>query len=128
MDCRQQHTGRGHDPRIEREFPDRDPVAKLLGIGHPHCREQRQCDRQIVMRSFLGQVRGREVDGDPFGRQREAHSRQRGAYAFLAFAHRLVRQADDIELGQARCDRALHFHAARFEPQVGDRFYQSDQR
>ena len=113
---------------IEREFAHRDPVAQLFGIGHAHRRQQRQRDRQVVMRPLLRQVGGGEVDRYPLGRQRQPHSRQRRAHAFLAFADRLVGQADDVELGQTRRDRALNFHAARFEPQIGNGFDQRDQR
>ena len=42
--------------------------------------QQRQRDRQVEMRALLGQVGGREVDGDPFRRQRD-RQRRRGRRA-----------------------------------------------
>ena len=66
----EQHPGRGDDPPIERQFAHRDIVPQLLGIGHPHRRQQRQRDRQVIVRAFLGQVGGGQVDGDSLGRQR----------------------------------------------------------
>ena len=74
-------------------------------------RHQAERDRQVVVAAFLRQVGGREIDGDAARRQREAGGDQRGAHALLRFGHRLVRQADDVEGGQARRD--LHLHVDR---------------
>jgi len=60
------------------------------------------------MAAFLGQVGGREIDGDAARRQREAGGDQRGAHPFLGFGHGLVGQADNVECGQA--GRDLHLH------------------
>ena len=116
MDGREQDARRGYDSRVERQFPYRDPVAQLFRIRDPHRGKQGQCDGKIIMRSFLRQIGRRQIDGDSLGRQGKPHARQRGANAFLAFADGLVRQPDDIELGQARRDGALHLYAARFQP------------
>ena len=121
-----QHAGAGDHPAIQREFPHRDPVAQLFGIGHPHRRQQRQRNRQIVMRSVLGQIGGREVDRDPLRRQGQTHRRQRRLHPFAAFAHRLVGQADHGEARHAGGDLTLHLNAARLQPQIGNRLYQRD--
>ena len=81
----------------------------------------------IVMRAFLRQVGGREVDGDALGREGKAHGGQRGAYPLLAFAHRLVGQPDDVEVGEAGRETALHLDSARFQPEIGHRPDQCDQ-
>src|SRR5258705_848956 len=38
---------------VERQLAHRHVVRQQLGIGHAHRREQRQRDRQVVMRTFL---------------------------------------------------------------------------
>ena len=116
----EQHTGRGRDAAVEAELADDDIGAQRLGIDHPHRAEQRERDRQVVVRALLGQVGGREVDGDPFGREREADRGQRGAHPLAAFGDRLVGQADDGEAGDAGRDLALHLDGARVEPEIGD--------
>ena len=63
----------------------------------------------------FGKVGGREVDGDPLGRQRQPHRGEGGAYAFLGFGDRLVGEAHEIEGRQAGGDGALHFDEARLD-------------
>lgn len=127
MERRQQHTRRRHDPAIKRQFADRNEIDQLLGIGHAHCCQQRQRDRQVIVRAFLGQVSGRKVDGDPLGRQRQAHRGQRSVDPFAAFIHRLVGQADQIETRQAGRDLALDFHGTSLKPEIGNCLDQRDQ-
>ena len=62
------------------------------GAGRGH---QAERHRQVVMTAFLGQVGGREVDGDALRRQREADGVQRAAHPLAAFGHGLVGQADN---------------------------------
>jgi hypothetical protein len=88
--------------------------------------EQRQRDRQIEMGAFLGQVRGGEVDRDPFGRQRDGHRLERGADPFAGLGHGLVRQADDGEARQAGRDGALNLDPARVQPFEGHRMAERD--
>ena len=116
----EQHARRGGDAAVEAEFADHDIGRQRFGIDDPHRAEQRERDRQVVMRAFLGQVGGRQVDRDELGRQREADRGDRGAHPLAAFADRLVGQADDDEARQAGGDLALHFDPARLEPQIGD--------
>ena len=73
---------------------------------------QAERDRQVVMAAFLGQVGGREIDGDAAGRQRQAGGDQRRAHPLLGFRHRLVGQADDVEGRQAGRDLHLHVDGA----------------
>ena len=57
-------------------------------------RPTRECqrDRQIEMAALLGQVRGREVDRDPPGRQPEAECAERASHPLARFGDRLVGQ------------------------------------
>jgi len=119
VERREQHPRRGRDAAVEAEFADDDIAAQRLRIDHPHRTEQRERDRQVVMRALLGQVGGRQIDRDPLRRQREADRRERGADAFAAFGDRLVGQADDREAGHARRDLALDLDRARLEPEIG---------
>mgnify|MGYP007123468917 CR=1 FL=1 len=70
MERGEQHAGRRGDAAVEAELADDDIGTQRLGIDHPHRAEQRERDRQVVVRALLGQVGGRQVDGDPFGRKR----------------------------------------------------------
>ncbi len=73
------------------------------------------------MAAFLGQIGGREIDGDAARRQRQAGGDQRRAHALLGFRHRLVGQADDVEGGQAGRDLHLHVDGAGLDALKGDR-------
>ena len=79
------------------------------------------------MRSFLGQVGGRQVDGNPLGRQRQADGGNRIAHPLAAFGHRLVGQSYDDEIGETWHQLALHLDGPRLQPQIGDRRYRCDQ-
>ena len=103
-----QHAGDRGDAAVEAEFAEhgeaRDGVLRDGADG----RHQPERDRQIVMAAFLGQVGGREIDGDAARRQRQPGSDQRRAHAFLGFGDGFVGQADNVEGGQA--GRHLHLH------------------
>ena len=64
------------------------------------------------MAAFLRQVGGREVDGDPPRRQREAGGDQRRAHPLARLRDRLVREADDIERRQSGRDLHLDVDGA----------------
>ena len=72
------------------------------------------------MRALLGQVGGREVDGDALGRKRQPRSDQRRAHPLARFRDRLVGQADDGEGDHAGRDLHLHVDGARLDPLEGD--------
>jgi hypothetical protein len=68
--------------------------------------------------------RARHAGGDlaaAFARQRQAGGDQSRAHALLGFRYRLVRQADDVEGGQAGGDLHLHVDGAGFDALEGDR-------
>ena len=116
----EQHAGRGLDARIEAELADRDIFGQGLGIEHPHRDQHAERDRQIEMRALLGQIGGRQVDGDPLGRQRQPDRAERRAHPLAALAHRLVGQADQDEGGQPRSQLHLYLDRPRLEPEKGD--------
>ena len=122
---RGQRGGQGADHRdqraVERELAEGHRAGDLVVREDLHRGEQRERDGQVEVRAFLGQVGGREVDGDALGRQREAHGGHRGADAFLGLGDRLVGQADEVEGGQAGGDGALHLDEPRLDPLEGDR-------
>ena len=70
------------------------------------------------MRSFLGQIRRRQIDHDSLRRQRQPHCRDCTAHALATFGDRLVGQPDDMKRGQARDKLHLHFDGARLQPQI----------
>ena len=112
--------GRRRDPPVEAELADRDIMRQRLGVGRADRRQQAERDRQIVMRAFLGQVGGRQVDRDALGRQRQADRGERGADPLAALGDRLVGQADDDEGGKPDDELDLHLDGARFEPEISD--------
>ena len=68
------------------------------------------------MRTFLGQVGGRQVHRDALEGQRQADGRKCGAHPLAAFRHRLVGQAHDIELAAAGiADMDLHVDFTGFD-------------
>jgi hypothetical protein len=99
MERGQKHAGARDDPPVQRELADRDMLGNHFAIDDPHRRQQRERDRQIVMRPFLGQVGGREIDRDPLGRQRQAHRGQRGMDPLAAFPTALSGRPTTRKLG-----------------------------
>lgn len=121
MEGGEQHPRRRRDPAIETEFADDDKAGDRLLVDHTHRAEQAERDRQIVMRALLGQIGGREVDRDPFGRERKADRGEGGAHPLAALRHRLVREADDDEGGKPAGDLHLDLDRTRLEAEKGDR-------
>ena len=72
-----------------------------------------QRDWKIKAPGILGQVRGREVDGDAPRWKLEPRVIERGAHAVLGFAHLGIGQADDIECRQPRPEVNLDRHFGR---------------
>ena len=117
MQGREQHAGHCLDGAIKAEFANRDKfIERILG-NHPHRAEQPQRDRQIIMRSFLGQIGWRQVHHHPARRQRKSDGVKRGGDALAAFLHRLVGQAHGNEGDGPGRDLHLHINTAGFQPQ-----------
>lgn len=92
-----QRARNSRDRAIEVEFADDDKIRQRIGGNGAEGGHQRQGDRQIEMRAFFRQIGGRQIDGYPFGRQRQAGGMEGGLHALAAFGHRLVGQADDLD-------------------------------
>ena len=73
------------------------------------------------MAAFLGQVGGREIDGDPARRQRQAGRDQGGAHALARFGYRLVGKPHHVEGGQSGRDLDLDIDGARLDAFKRDR-------
>lgn len=116
----EQHPGRGGDSPVEAQLPDRDIMRQRFRVGRSDRGQQAQGDRQVEMRSLLGQIGRGQVDGDPLGRERQADRGKRSADPFAAFRDRLVGKADDDESGQPGRQLHLHFDGAGLKPEVSD--------
>ena len=107
-DRRRQHARHGGNAAVEAELAQHGEAGDGVRRQRSDSGHQPERDRQIVMAALLGQVGGREIDGDAAGRQRQPGGDQRRAHALLGLRHRLVGQADDVEGRQA--GRHLHLH------------------
>lgn len=97
-----QHTRDRRDPAIKRELAQHPVFRNVVGGNDIHRNQQAECDWQVIMASLLGEIGGREIDGDAFWRQRQAECMQGGADPLAGLGHRLVGKADDRECGQSR--------------------------
>ena len=103
-----QHAGDGNQASVERKLAQRRQARQRILGDDLHGDQQPQCYGQVEMAAFLGQVGGREIDGDALGREGEPHGADCGTHPLAAFGHRLVGQADDGKGGQAGGDLDLH--------------------
>ena len=115
-----QHAGHRRDRAVETEFAEHGKTVQRIRRNRADRGHQAERDRQIVMAAFLGQIGGREIDGDSPGRQRQPRGDQRRADPLARFGHRLVGQADDGEGRQSRRDLHLHVDRAGLDPLKGD--------
>ncbi len=94
----------------------------LDGIGrdgaHRHHHGER--DGQIEVAALLGQIGGRQVDGDVLEGQAQTHGMQGVAHPLAALGHGLVGQADDGKDVLPAADPHLHFHRLRLDADEGD--------
>ena len=107
-----QHAGHRGDRAVEPELAQNGEARERIRRDGADRRHQAERDRQIVVAAFLRQVGGREVDGDPPRRQREARGDQRRAHPLARLRHGLVRQADDVERRQPGRDLHLDVDGA----------------
>ena len=87
---REQHARRRRNPPIELELANDNIMGKRLGIRSTDGGEQAKGDRQVEMRTLLGQIRRREVHHDPLGRKRQADRSKRSVHALTTFGDRLA--------------------------------------
>ncbi|CFN74240.1 Uncharacterised protein [Bordetella pertussis] len=120
--CHGQRQGQGRGQRHQ--------GARQRQLGRPHAVGQRrrlrgagghlaagqqdtQRNGQIEARRGLGQVGGRQVDGDAAGREIEAAVLDGRPHPFAAFADLDVGQPDDGKSGQAAAQMGLDAHGGR---------------
>ncbi len=96
-DRRGQDAGHAHQRAVEGQLAQHDMVLDALARDHAQRGEQADRDRQVVVAAFLGEIGGREVDGDAQRRQRQAERPEGGPHPLPAFADRLVGKADQGE-------------------------------
>ena len=116
-----QRADHRHQPPVQRQLPQCHGVLHLLARDDVDGGEERKRDGQVEMRPFLGQVGGREVDGDPLRGQRYGERRQRGAHPVARLADGLVGQAHDRKGGHPGRNGALHLDNPRLHPLECDR-------
>jgi len=96
--------------KLPREFILAEPVGGNLRGG----RENTERNRQIEAAAFLGQVRGREIDGDAADGKFETAVEQGGAHPVLALFHFDLGQTDDGEIRQPVGEMNLYGDRRRF--------------
>jgi hypothetical protein len=101
---------------VEGELAEQAVAAQPLRWELPGRGEDRAREREVEPRPRLGDVRGREVDGDPPRRELEARIEDRRPDALARLAYGGVREADDRERGQAGADVDLDRDVAGIEP------------
>src|SRR5690606_13997861 len=73
---RQDAGGRGK-AAVETELAEREMSGECVGGNGADCGHEAEGDGEVVVAAFLGEVRGREVNGDPLGREAEAGGEER---------------------------------------------------
>ncbi len=71
-DGRRQYARHGRDRAVEAEFAEHCEARKSIRRNGADGGHQPERDRQVVVAAFLGQVGGREVDGDAACGERQA--------------------------------------------------------
>ena len=73
-------------------------------------------DGKVVVTAFLGQVGGREIDGDALGGEGEARGDQRRPHPVARLGDRFVAKTDQVEGRQPGRDLDLHVHWPCLDP------------
>src|SRR6185312_496391 len=92
-----QHALNRTQGSVETELAGEEIVGDILNLQRAVGAEQRDGDGQVESGAFLLDVSGREIDGDPGGRDVEAGVLDGAAHAVTRFAHGGVGQADGGE-------------------------------
>ncbi len=123
---RRQDPGHRRDGAVQGELAQGREAGDLVLGQYPHGGQQPEGDGQVEMTALLEEVGGRQVDGDPLGRQGEADGRDGGANPLPAFRHRLVGQADHRKGRHAGADLHLHVHVQHVDSGKCDRIDPGD--
>jgi hypothetical protein len=106
-----QHAGNRSDRAVEPELAKHSEARERIVRDGADRGHQPERDRQIVMTAFLGQIGGRQIDGDASRRQRESGRDQSRAHALARFGDRFIGKTDNVEGDQA--GRHLHLDIDR---------------
>ena len=108
---RRERTAHRAHLAVERKLAKKNVLVEALAEERALTPENRKRHREIVGRSFLANVGGRQIDRDALKREVVAAIFQRRLDAFAALLHGDVRQADDVEIaGLPRTDVHLDLH------------------
>ena len=104
-----ERTSHGTQLPGERQLTDELNIIQCCDRDLAGSGENAECDRQIETPAFLGQIGGREVDGNAARGKLELGGEQRAAHPVAAFFHLGLGQADDGQtrqtVGQMHLDR-----------------------
>ncbi len=100
VDRGRQNAVGGRECPVQRDFAESGVFLEPIALNDPHGREKPERNGQVVMAALLGEIRRRQVHGDPSRGQRQPERLQRGADALAGFADGLVGQTDDGEGGE----------------------------
>ena len=111
-----QRAANGSQFACQRQFTGIFVFFQFLVRDLPGGSEYAERDRQIEAPAFLGQIGGRQIDGDAARRKVKSAVLQRGAHAVFAFFYFGFRKTHDGEVGQAVGDMHLDCDESRFHP------------
>ena len=114
-----QHARDRRDRPVKTELAEHREARQRVRRDRADRGHQPERDWKVVVAAFLGQIGGREIDGDASCRQREPRGDQRRAYALARFRDRLVGEPHNMEGRQAGRDLDLHVHRTRLDPLKG---------
>src|SRR5690606_326295 len=101
---------------LQGELAEEQSLLQPVRRAHTASRQQPDGDREVQGRAALAQVGGRQIEHHVPRRKLEAAVRQRGPHSHPALAHRRLRQAHDLEAGDALREVDLDVHRPRVDP------------
>ena len=110
-----EHAADPAQPPVQRELADGSGALEGAARELLRRRQQRQRDRKVETRALLAQLRGREVDRDPAGREAQLGGGDPAADSFPRLLAGAVGEADDREAGDAVAYVGLHVDATGLE-------------
>ena len=90
-----QHAGNRRNRAVKAEFAQHREARESIMRDGADRRHQAERDRQVVMAAFLGQIGGRQIDGDAAGRQRQSRGDHGRTHPLPRLRDGLIGQAHD---------------------------------
>ena len=103
-----QHAGHRRNRSVEAELAQNGESRQRIVRDGADRGHQPERDRQIVVAALLGQIGGREIDGDAARRQSQPGGDQGRAHPLACLRNRLIGQPDNGEGRQPRRDLHLN--------------------